>query len=184
MKGCVVFKMTRKKTLGYFKEKKIEYKTPSIVHRVKAMENAMNTKWGYQQLHNLVNEDLRCRFKNQDKLFWEALFNNIGDIDEEGETLLRGYKALDDHAEANNAPKIQKNMVEGVLSTGEVFCIIADGVSEHRYPKEITISVSELSVILEKLGEPILNLKRELYGSRIIEIREVENEKEEISVPF
>ena len=85
MKGCVVFKMTRKKTLGYFKEKKIEYKTPSIVHRVKAMENAMNTKWGYQQLHNLVNEDLRCRFKNQDKLFWEALFNKIGDIDEEGE---------------------------------------------------------------------------------------------------
>ena len=75
-------------------------------------------------------------------------------------------------------------MVEGVLSTGEVFCIIADGVSEHRYPKEITISVSELSVILEKLGEPILNLKRELYGSRIIEIREVENEEEEISIPF
>ena len=172
------------KHLAAFKNKKVENKTPSIVHRIQAMEIAMNTKWGYRQLHNLVNEDLRYRFKDQEKLFWNSYFKGASKVDEEGESLLRGYKALDEYAESIKAPKVQKNMVEGLLDNGEVFCVIADGVAEDRYPKEITITVQEVGKILSKLSKPVLDLKRELYGSRIVEIRDIEEEGDYNDLPF
>ena len=160
-----------------------------IMRRVQAMEVAMDSKWGKDQLLCLVDGNLGNRLKQQKDCFTEAYYKGRPDVAEvEGESLIRGYVVCDKKAEELQRPKISMKAVEGVLSTNEKFLVVGDGVPETEYPKNMLVfTIKEIATAIHLLGETALELKRELYGSTLTEIRKVNKKDEEFFddiIPF
>jgi len=149
------------------------YRIQAMVEGVDQVAVAMERKWGFGRLRQLVGDDLRARFDQQkDRLDAAIVSAQERYVAAQAEGMKRAWAALDQAAAAARHAKLSPEIWECVLpSTGEVVAIVrTDAEANHVACEGRVFTLAEIATLIDGLGL-VLAAKRVFPGATVTAIR-------------
>jgi hypothetical protein len=150
------------------------YRIQAMVDGLDQVAIAMERKWGVGRLRLLVSDFLRAKFDEQKDRFDAAIQSgqeNYVRIHCEG--MKRAWSALDRAAHDAGQQPLAPDVWECVLpSTGEVISLVRTAVEAHHVARECRVfTVDEVALLIEAVGDGILDVKQKFPGATVTGIR-------------
>ncbi|MDE2284735.1 MAG: hypothetical protein KGK33_08995 [Hyphomicrobiales bacterium] len=150
------------------------YRIRSIVEGLDQVALAMERKWGVDRLRLLVSDFLRAKFDEQkDRL--DAALQTCEEryVAPQVEGMRRAWAALDRAALESGASPLAPQVWECVLpSTGEVISLVRSAEEAHHVAHEGRVfTTAEVAVLIEALGDDVLDIKQKFPGATVTGIR-------------
>lgn len=150
------------------------YRIRSMVDGLDQVALGMDRKWGVGRLRLLVSDFLRAKFDEQkDRLDAALQSGEERYVAPQVEGVRRAWAALDRAAHESGATPLAPQVWECVLpSTGEVISLVRSAEEAHHVARGGRVfSVGELAILIEALGDGVLDIKQKLPGASVIGVR-------------
>ena len=147
-----------------------DYVIRAILDGLDQVAQEMEHKWGVGRLRLLVSDLLRAKFDAQkDKLDAAILTNRESYIRAQADGMKRAWAALDHAATENGHAPLAPEVWECVLPTsGEVVSITRTEAEAHHVCRECRVfTLDEIAILIEALGETVLEAKRVFPGASV-----------------
>lgn len=150
------------------------YRIRSMVDGLDQLALAMERKWGVGRLRLLVSDFLRAKFDEQkDRLDAALQSDEERYVAPQVEGMRRAWAALDRAAQESGAKPLAPQVWECVLpSTGEVISLVHSVEEAHHVAREGRVfTVAEIAIVIEALGDGVLDVKQKFPGAAVTGIR-------------
>lgn len=150
------------------------YRIRSMVDGLDQLARDMERKWGVGRLRLLVSDFLRAKFDEQKNRLDAALRSDEERfVAAQVEGMRRAWTTLDRAAHEAGASPLAPQVWECVLpSTGEIISLVRSGDEAHHVAREGRVfTVAEVAILIEALGDGVLNIKQKFPGAAVNGIR-------------
>jgi hypothetical protein len=150
------------------------YRIRSMVDGLDQVASDMERKWGVGRLRLLVSDFLRAKFDEQkDRLDAALRSGEERFVAAQVEGMRRAWTALDRAAHDAGASPLAPQVWEYVLpSTGEIISLVRSEDEAHHVAREGRVfTVAEVAILIEALGDGVLNIKQKFPGAAVTGIR-------------
>jgi hypothetical protein len=150
------------------------YRIQAMVDGLDQVALAMERKWGVRRLRLLVSDFLRAKFDEQkDRLDAAIQSGDERYVAVQVEGMRRAWSVLDRSAHETSALPLAPEVWECVLpSTGEVVSLVRSTEEAHHVAREGRVfTVGEVALLIEALGDGVLNIKQKFPGATVTGIR-------------
>jgi hypothetical protein len=151
-----------------------QYRIQALIDGLDQVAFAMERKWGVGRLRLLVSDFLQAKFDEQkDRLDAALATGDEGHVSVQIEGMRRAWAALDLAAHEAGAQPLAPEVWECVLpSTGEVVSLVRTAEEAHHVARECRVfTVAEVAILIEALGDGVLNVKQKFPGAAVTGIR-------------
>lgn len=150
------------------------YRIRSMVDGLDQVACDMERKWGVGRLRLLVSDFLRAKFDEQkDRLDAALRSGEERFVAAQVEGMRRAWTALERAAHEAGASPLAPQVWECVLpSTGEIISLVRSEDEAHHVAREGRVfTVAEVAILIEALGDEVLNIKQRFPGATVTGIR-------------
>jgi hypothetical protein len=150
------------------------YRIRSMIDGLDQVALAMERKWGVGRLRLLVSDFLRAKFDEQkDRLDAALQSGEERFVAAQVEGMRRAWQALDRAAHEAGTSPLAPQVWECVLpSTGEILSLVRSAEEAHHITREGRVfTVAEVALLIEALGDGVLNIKQKFPGATVTGIR-------------
>jgi hypothetical protein len=146
------------------------YRIQAMIDGLDQVAFAVERKWGVGRLRLLVSDFLRAKFDEQkDRLDAAVRSGEERFVSAQVEGMRRAWQALDRAAHEAGASPLAPKVWECVLpSTGEIISLVRSEEEAHHVAREGRVfTVTEVALLIEALGDGVLNIKQKFPGATI-----------------
>ena len=150
------------------------YRIRAMVEGLDQAALAMERKWGVGRLRLIVSDFLRAKFDEQkDRLDAALRSDEERYVAPQVDGMRRAWVALDRAAHESGASPLSPQVWECVLpSTGEVISLVRSAEEAHHVAREGRVfTVAEVAILIEALGDGVLDIKQKFPGAAVTGIR-------------
>jgi hypothetical protein len=150
------------------------YRIQAMVEGLDQVAIAMERKWGLDRLRVIVSDCLRAKFDEQkDRLDAAIQSGEERYVAAQVDGMKRAWSALDRAAHDAGQTLLAPEVWECVLpSTGEVVSLVRTAAEAHHVARECRVfTVGEVAILIDTLGDGVLDVKHKFPGATVIGIR-------------
>lgn len=150
------------------------YRIQAMVEGLDGIAHAMERKWGVGRLRLVVSSFLRAKFDEQkDRLDAAIASSEERYVELQVEGMTRAWEALDRAATEAGEKPLSPQVWECVLpGSGEVVSLVRTDAEAHHVAREGRVfTTAEVGILIEALGDGVLEVKRTFPGATIAAVR-------------
>jgi hypothetical protein len=130
----------------------------SVIEGVDEVARQNEARWGVGRLDLLVADDLRERFRKQQRRLDDAISqHDLGAVSRAGEAMKRAWSALDQAARAAGHPELQPNVWEVAMPDGRIVAFVqsnAEAAILTRSARYLDVwTAEEVALVIAKFPE-------------------------------